>query len=86
MEVLSKEMTLSSRIRFMLLDVLEMRDSGWRERRKKDGPKTIDQVSNYCVFTFFPFPLVWISGLHASISVIGNCFFLAFKPFNHWKP
>jgi hypothetical protein len=54
MEVLSKEMTLSSRIRFMLLDVLEMRESGWRERRKKDGPKTIDQVNDYCFSHPFP--------------------------------
>lgn len=56
MEVLSKEMTLSSRIRFMLLDVLEMRESGWRERRKKDGPKTIDQVRA----SASPFPLLWV--------------------------
>lgn len=44
MSQLSRDVSLSSRIRFGLLDVVEMRDSGWRERRKKDGPKTIDQV------------------------------------------
>ena len=41
---LSKDETLSSRHRFMLADLLEMRNNKWRARRKQEGPKKIDDV------------------------------------------
>jgi translation initiation factor 4G len=41
---LSKNQTISSRHRFMCQDVLEMRQKGWRERRKQEGPKKIGDV------------------------------------------
>ena len=34
----------SSRIRFLLADLIEMRGHGWRARRKKEGPKKIEDV------------------------------------------
>jgi translation initiation factor 4G len=36
--------SLSSRHRFMLQDVLDMRAKNWRERRKEEGPKKIEEV------------------------------------------
>jgi hypothetical protein len=33
---------LESRLRFMLLDVIEQRARGWETRRKKEGPKKIE--------------------------------------------
>lgn len=44
MEVLSNNMKLSSRLRFMLKDVIDLRKAGWQERRKVEGPKRIDEV------------------------------------------
>ena len=41
---LSKNKTISSRHRFMCQDVIEMRQKGWRERRKQEGPKKIEDV------------------------------------------
>uniref|UniRef100_A0A1A8NCN1 Eukaryotic translation initiation factor 4 gamma, 1 n=1 Tax=Nothobranchius rachovii TaxID=451742 RepID=A0A1A8NCN1_9TELE len=39
-----KERKTSSRIRFMLQDVLDLRRSNWVPRRADQGPKTIDQI------------------------------------------
>lgn len=36
---LSKSEQLESRLRFMLLDIIEQRQNGWEERRKVEGPK-----------------------------------------------
>lgn len=44
MESLSNNMKLSSRLRFLLKDCMELRRNGWQERRKVDGPKKIDEV------------------------------------------
>uniref|UniRef100_A0AAY4AE37 Eukaryotic translation initiation factor 4 gamma 1-like n=2 Tax=Denticeps clupeoides TaxID=299321 RepID=A0AAY4AE37_9TELE len=45
MEKIIKERKTSSRIRFMLQDVLDLRRSNWVPRRVVDqGPKTIDQI------------------------------------------
>ena len=44
MESLSNNMKLSSRLRFMLKDCIELRRNDWQERRKVDGPKKIDEV------------------------------------------
>jgi len=45
MDLLSKNTeALSSRHRFMLQDVIEMRAKNWRERRKEEGPKKIEDV------------------------------------------
>lgn len=39
---LSQSEKLESRLRFMLLDVVEQRQRGWETRRKKEGPKRIE--------------------------------------------
>jgi len=41
---LSTNNALSSRIRFALLDVYELRDNGWKPRRDTNAPKTIEEV------------------------------------------
>jgi len=35
---------ISSRIKFALRDVIDLRQSGWKARRETAGPKTIDQI------------------------------------------
>ncbi|KAL0043356.1 hypothetical protein WJX79_002542 [Trebouxia sp. C0005] len=42
--MLSKNMSLESRIRFMLQDLIDLRWNSWVARREVEGPKTIDQV------------------------------------------
>ncbi|KAG7456996.1 hypothetical protein MATL_G00241910 [Megalops atlanticus] len=44
MEKIIKERKTSSRIRFMLQDVLDLRQNNWVPRRGDQGPKTIDQI------------------------------------------
>ncbi|XP_061695598.1 eukaryotic translation initiation factor 4 gamma 1a isoform X2 [Syngnathoides biaculeatus] len=44
MEKIIKERKTSSRIRFMLQDVLDLRKCNWVPRRGDQGPKTIDQI------------------------------------------
>lgn len=44
MEKIIKEKKTSSRIRFMLQDVLDLRKNNWVPRRGDLGPKTIDQI------------------------------------------
>ncbi|XP_063074858.1 eukaryotic translation initiation factor 4 gamma 1a isoform X2 [Engraulis encrasicolus] len=44
MEKIIKEKKTSSRIRFMLQDVLDLRKSQWVPRRGDQGPKTIDRI------------------------------------------
>ncbi|XP_041656970.1 eukaryotic translation initiation factor 4 gamma 1-like isoform X3 [Cheilinus undulatus] len=44
MEKIIKERKTSSRIRFMLQDVLDLRLNNWVPRRGDQGPKTIDQI------------------------------------------
>ncbi|XP_036398059.1 eukaryotic translation initiation factor 4 gamma 1-like [Megalops cyprinoides] len=44
MEKIVQEKKTSSRIRFMLQDVLDLRQNNWVPRRADQGPKTIDQV------------------------------------------
>uniref|UniRef100_A0A672INC2 Eukaryotic translation initiation factor 4 gamma 1 n=1 Tax=Salarias fasciatus TaxID=181472 RepID=A0A672INC2_SALFA len=44
MEKIIKERKTSSRIRFMLQDVLDLRRNNWVPRRGDQGPKTIDQI------------------------------------------
>uniref|UniRef100_A0A9J7ZUS1 Eukaryotic translation initiation factor 4 gamma, 1a n=1 Tax=Cyprinus carpio carpio TaxID=630221 RepID=A0A9J7ZUS1_CYPCA len=44
MEKITKERKTSSRIRFMLQDVLDLRRSNWVPRRGDQGPKTIEQI------------------------------------------
>jgi translation initiation factor 4G len=45
-EKLSDDKNWSSRVRFMLKDVVDLRRSNWKPRRDVAGPKTIDQVTN----------------------------------------
>ncbi|KAJ1918832.1 hypothetical protein H4219_002371 [Mycoemilia scoparia] len=42
--LLSVNKKLSSRIRFMLKDVIDLRSAKWVSRRKNDGPKTIAEI------------------------------------------
>ncbi|KAK1900497.1 Eukaryotic translation initiation factor 4 gamma 1 [Dissostichus eleginoides] len=44
MENIIKDKKTSSRIRFMLQDVLDLRRSSWVPRRGEQGPKTIEQI------------------------------------------
>uniref|UniRef100_A0A8C5G9D2 MIF4G domain-containing protein n=1 Tax=Gouania willdenowi TaxID=441366 RepID=A0A8C5G9D2_GOUWI len=44
MEKIIKERKTSSRIRFMMQDVLDLRTNNWVPRRVIQGPKTIDQI------------------------------------------
>ncbi|GAB4862004.1 hypothetical protein Ancab_037258 [Ancistrocladus abbreviatus] len=44
MAKLSNDMKLSSRVRFMLKDVIDLRKNKWQQRRKIEGPKKIDEV------------------------------------------
>lgn len=36
--------TTSSRVRFLMQDVIDMKHNGWKKRREDAGPKTIDEV------------------------------------------
>ncbi|KAK7373490.1 hypothetical protein VNO80_06900 [Phaseolus coccineus] len=44
MRSLSNNMNLSSRVRFMLKDVIDLRRNKWQQRRKVEGPKKIEEV------------------------------------------
>ncbi|XP_073127385.1 eukaryotic translation initiation factor 4G-like isoform X2 [Henckelia pumila] len=44
MAKLSNNMKLSSRVRFMLKDVIDLRKNRWQQRRKVEGPKKIEEV------------------------------------------
>lgn len=44
MEKIVKERKTSSRIRFMLQDVIDLRLCNWVSRRADQGPKTIEQI------------------------------------------
>ncbi|KAI3719342.1 hypothetical protein L6452_20239 [Arctium lappa] len=41
---LSNNMKLSSRVRFMLKDTIDLRKNKWQQRRKVEGPKKIEEV------------------------------------------
>ncbi|XP_057998983.1 eukaryotic translation initiation factor 4G isoform X2 [Hevea brasiliensis] len=42
--MLSNNMKLSSRVRFMLKDAIDLRKNKWQQRRKVEGPKKIEEV------------------------------------------
>lgn len=44
MKNLSNNMNLSSRVRFMLKDAIDLRKNKWQQRRKVEGPKKIEEV------------------------------------------
>ncbi|PIA32519.1 hypothetical protein AQUCO_04400011v1 [Aquilegia coerulea] len=44
MSQFSNNMKLSSRVRFMLKDSIDLRKNKWQQRRKVEGPKKIDEV------------------------------------------
>ncbi|KAK3017141.1 hypothetical protein RJ639_007437, partial [Escallonia herrerae] len=44
MAKLSNNMKLSSRVRFMLKDAVDLRKNKWQQRRKVEGPKKIEEV------------------------------------------
>ena len=39
-----EEKKTSARVRFLMQDVIELRQNGWKKRREDAGPKTIDQI------------------------------------------
>jgi len=41
---LSKSLKLETRHKFMLLDLIELKDRRWVERREKEGPKKIEEI------------------------------------------
>ncbi|TPX67204.1 hypothetical protein SpCBS45565_g03917 [Spizellomyces sp. 'palustris'] len=43
-EELTKNVKLSARIRFMLLDLIDLRKEGWKARNAPTGPKTIAEI------------------------------------------
>ncbi|KAE9600793.1 putative initiation factor eIF-4 gamma, MA3 [Lupinus albus] len=43
-KVLSNNMNLSSRLKFMLKDTIDLRKNKWQQRRKVEGPKKIEEV------------------------------------------
>jgi translation initiation factor 4G len=43
-KLLSNNMNLSSRVRFMLKDTIDLRKNRWQQRRKVEGPKKIEEV------------------------------------------
>ncbi|XP_010544557.1 PREDICTED: eukaryotic translation initiation factor 4G isoform X2 [Tarenaya hassleriana] len=44
MKMLSNKQELSSRVRFMLKDAIDLRKNKWQQRRKVEGPKKIEEV------------------------------------------
>ncbi|KAL1190885.1 Eukaryotic translation initiation factor 4G [Cardamine amara subsp. amara] len=44
MRILSGKQELSSRLRFMLINVIDLRKNKWQERMKVEGPKKIEEV------------------------------------------
>ncbi|KAI4354639.1 hypothetical protein L6164_003486 [Bauhinia variegata] len=44
MKLLSNNMNLSSRVRFMLKDTIDLRKNRWQQKRKVEGPKKIEEV------------------------------------------
>uniref|UniRef100_A0A2P2MST1 Eukaryotic translation initiation factor 4G n=1 Tax=Rhizophora mucronata TaxID=61149 RepID=A0A2P2MST1_RHIMU len=44
MTMLSNNMKMSSRLRFMLKDAIDLRKNKWQQRRKVEGPKKIEEV------------------------------------------
>merc|ERR1712142_1156754 len=44
MSKLVEQRKISSRVRFLMQDVIELRQNGWKKRREDAGPKTIDQI------------------------------------------
>jgi len=42
--IVNKNVGLNRRIRFMLLDLFELRKNNWTPRQKQEGPKTIGQI------------------------------------------
>ena len=44
MNKLVSERKTSARVRFLMQDVIDLRNNGWKKRREDAGPKTIDQI------------------------------------------
>ena len=47
MEYLSQDKTLGTRVRFTIMEVMEMRANNWQERREEEKPKTIEEIHAY---------------------------------------
>ena len=44
MEGIVKDKKVPARVRFLIQDVIDLRNSKWIPRREKAGPKTLDQI------------------------------------------
>ncbi|XP_009619115.1 eukaryotic translation initiation factor 4G-like isoform X1 [Nicotiana tomentosiformis] len=44
MTTMANNTDLSSRVRFMLMDIIDLRKNKWQQRRKVEGPKKIEEV------------------------------------------
>ncbi|KAI9563837.1 hypothetical protein GHT06_011303 [Daphnia sinensis] len=44
LQIIASERKVSSRIRFMIQDVVDLRKTGWKPRRAENGPKTIEEI------------------------------------------
>ncbi|MCD7460895.1 hypothetical protein HAX54_044697 [Datura stramonium] len=44
MTIMANNTDLSSRVRFMLMDIIDLRKNKWQQRRKVEGPKKIEEV------------------------------------------
>ncbi|KAM3263813.1 eukaryotic translation initiation factor 4G-like isoform X2 [Capsicum annuum] len=44
MTIMANNTDLSTRVRFMLMDIIDLRKSKWQQRRKVEGPKKIEEV------------------------------------------
>lgn len=42
-----------SRVRFLMMDVIDLRQNNWVPRREDNKPKTKAQVQEVCTFYFF---------------------------------
>ena len=44
MDKIIRTKKISSRIKFAIVDVIDLRKAGWKSRKNDDNPKTIDQI------------------------------------------
>ncbi|KAK4338172.1 hypothetical protein RND71_042659 [Anisodus tanguticus] len=44
MTIMANNTDLSTRVRFMLMDIIDLRKNKWQQRRKVEGPKKIEEV------------------------------------------
>ncbi len=50
MHFIIEKRTTSSRVRFLMQDVIDLKKASWKKRREEAGPKKIDQIHEVCFF------------------------------------